>query len=217
MLSELDHERRFLDERWRRLEQVITYYLTISTAVIGATIAGVLTTTSTALSIIFITASLIVATVGHVAFVVILSMLTGIVYSLSHFYLRRQYFLDKFPEIRKYVEYRSNEQIREAWRTIFADGNKLLIRLFAAVNCALVGAFVFAMFVSVGSWIQDHGFMAKLDLILPATILSLLVFSVLLLGELFFISRRIRRARELSYRIFQDFATPEFALNKHER
>ncbi len=198
MISEIEHERRLIDERWRRLEQIITYYLTIITAVIGAAIAAAVATSGTTFNIVLILVCMIATTVGHFAFIAILVNFSGIVASLSHMYMRRQYFLDIFPTVRKYVEYRSNSRVRELWRIYFGTTTKLFLWLFSLFNCALLGIFLFGVLTILGQFMPSN-------LTIPDAALAGVVFLICFVGEIAFISRRINRARDLSHAILQNF------------
>ena len=105
MLSELKRESDLINERQRRLEQVVAFYIAILTALIAAAVAGVTRTSGTTQIVTLLGGCLLATAVGHVTFIALLLKLAEVIASHSHFYVRRQYFLDKFPHVRRYAEH----------------------------------------------------------------------------------------------------------------
>jgi hypothetical protein len=209
MLSEINHQRDLMDIGRKRLEQIVTFYLTILTALFGATIAAAVATSGTAFAWIFVAATLTATTVGHLTFLEGLGIIADIVYSHSLFYVRRQYFLDAFSQVRRYVEYRPNAEVRDVWSVHFSQSIKLFLRIIATFNCVLLGAFIYTAFSLVTTWAQNTGVMPRFEVAVPALVFSVLVFGVGVTYESLLISRRIKRVRENSYRILRDFPMTE--------
>lgn len=205
MLAEMNRESDLIDERQRRLEQVVAYYIALLTALIAAGVAVETKAIGIFQSILILVICLLGAVVGNVTFMAILLKVGEITASHSQFYARRQYFLDKFPHIRRYVENRPNKQIKEVWHVYFNRPLVVFLRLFAIFNSLLFSIFCgMTMYLILDSIQANISSWGLCSLIISITI-GFLFFILLLLYLLRLLSRNINRVKELSYSILADF------------
>jgi hypothetical protein len=61
-------------------------------------------------------------------------LIAEIVQGYSHYYARRLYFLDFFPQIRRYVVHPTDVDIREIWIDQYNPKTQWALRLFASFN-----------------------------------------------------------------------------------
>ena len=226
MLAEMNSERDLIDERQRRTEQVVAFYIAILTALIAAMVAGVTQTSGPMQVVLLLGACLLATATGHATFVRLLLKLGEVIASHSHFYARRQYFLDKFPGVRRYIEPRTDEQIKEVWRVHFNRPTVLFLRLFAFFNSTLLAVFVGGTGYWAVKMLQYSGWLQGLAPLLVALIAGTPAFIVVLIFELILVTRRIKRAREYSHTIFENLdssgsadpqqGTPKLASREHK-
>jgi hypothetical protein len=204
MLSELDYERHSIYERGRRIEQALTFYLTVLTAVVGGTVALALTiinTNSITFTLVLAFSTLIATVVGHLVFLAILGLIAEIVQGYSHYYARRLYFLDFFPQIRRYVVHPTDVDIREIWIDQYNPKTQWALRLFASFNCSLLSIFVFISSSQLITVAQDKGFITKFDVSIPVIVLALVVLGGMLVYEISLISRYVNEAKKLCFKV----------------
>jgi len=201
MLKELDHERQLMETSRKGLEQSITYYLTIVTAVAGGVVATAVATTGIMLTIVFVLALFLVTGIGHFTFWQLLGGNVQIVLNQSFYYARRQYFLDAFPRVSRYIGSSSAMLIPDTWQRVFNRGMKTFLYLYAIFNSILLGLFVYTAVVLTVSLIYGSGQVLFGDVKVLANILSIITFCSAVILNIVFLLRHVKMAKKLSHRV----------------
>src|SRR5688572_26530405 len=145
MLLELGQTSRLIGERQMRLDRIMSYFLSILTAVVGGGIYAAVTAGSENFSWILGLSSVLLTAIGFLALLAMLGIIAEIVSSLSDYYVRRKYFLDAFPEAEKYLGDLSSDKFRRLWRTGFNFFAISLLLTLALLNSIFLYMFLFAV------------------------------------------------------------------------
>lgn len=147
MLSQLNDIQRMIDNSKRRNDQVIAFCLTVWTALLAAVLS---ITSSTNFNGDFFFAvqgfALITASIfGLVTFAAFVSATTTSGISRGRYLILIEYFLNRFPDVRQYIDYRSNEDLANSWKENFRSGLVLFLHLFAlgvSIMCSIGLTFI---------------------------------------------------------------------------
>lgn len=133
MLSQLNIARDLVDNSRKRGEQGIAFCLTLWTALLAAVIS---ITSSNNFNqndylLVFGVALIAGSIPGLIAFGAFISAITASGISRSRYLTIREYFLNRFPDTRKYIDYRSSENLVKSWKDNFRTGVMVFLHLFA--------------------------------------------------------------------------------------
>jgi hypothetical protein len=198
MLQEVGQASRLIGERQMRLDRIISYFLPILAVVIAYGVVAAITASSEHVASILGVSTFLVAIIGFLAVLSMSAIIAEIVSGLGDYYLRRQYFIDAFPDAAKqYLNPRSGQQIQELWRTGFNFFAVCLLTTLAIFNSIFFTLSLSALsFLFKGTPVQSFEQILIFDVTPPAIYSALVVFAIAFIGQMFVMWRYVTGSKK---------------------
>lgn len=197
MLAELDGARQLVDTRRKRGEQAVLFCVTFWTALIGALalIASADNISSSNYTGMVGLMLFVGSAIGHATLMAFVSAVSASSISRSQYLAVRQYFLDRFPATRRYLEKHLDDELLAGWRSSFRPSVVWFLRILAIWNglCLAVSLGLLTKYLAAAAW-PSQAHVAGIVSVITGCIL--LVLSILAQESLI---RRQRRNLEMRF------------------